>query len=128
MASRRGFLGALAGVPVLIPLAKAEPTDDHVEQPIRFVPRADAGRKEEMALLVWKDGHRERVTLTAPLGRRIFKARWLRPQNTSAFLRDSAPRFGVDMEQIAFERTTKLACFSSSGDSFGKPLPVYEEA
>ena len=115
--TRRGFLGALAGLPVLVPLVKAEPEVFVDPQPGPPGPITPA-KFHDPALLVWKDGRYERVYGGKPLGPVLYR-------NRHGPLWPLAPR---GMERVEFRHNiNRSALFSAPGCRPGEALPIYEE-
>lgn len=107
--TRRGFLGALAGLPLIGKFVKAEP--DHVDGAgviggIIESPGKPREQTRQTVLLFWKDGRWERFSEVLPLKSRIYVAqRVSKPQNViwESYDEQLVP---VDhsLEQVVFER------------------------
>ena len=115
MASRRGFLGALAAVPFLGALAKGEPVK--------------AGPTSTEVVCFWKDGRHDRLTVSRPLPDIVSRPRSIHaPQNVADFSDDGLFPTSHTVERVEFRHVHVTAQWHPAAAREGdRYLPIYEE-
>jgi hypothetical protein len=127
--SRRGFLGALAGLPALVGLGKRATGETSALKYLANYKTAPKPREMTTVILRWADGKQENLSVPRPLEDVVYAPR---------HVESSSDVFDADDEYGLFPRpptpTIEKVAFRFCGESLvtdltdtGTTIPIYEE-